>query len=96
MKIYVRSNSSDYAGNCANIWHIDFYEMVGDLRPLKEVYIFAESKQEAKSIAKKLAVALGYNPDKTITQYAYMTIAHLDRYYEPREADGIRYFIKQV
>lgn len=77
----------------ADIYQIDFYDMIGDLRPQKCVYLYADSKEDARHSAEQLAVALGYKPDKVMVQYAYMTQNHLDTYYVPQSTDGIEYFV---
>lgn len=85
------SASSNY--DYADIYDIDFYDMIGDLRPLKSVYLYADSKEDARHKAEQLAVALGYKPDKVMVQYAYMAQKHLDTYYVSQNADGIEYFV---
>ena len=89
---YVKA-SEDFPSD--NIYCVDFYDMIGDLIPLKTVYLFADSKDEARQLGKELAVALGYKPDKVMTQYAYMTEGRLNRYYRPQEASGITYYISK-
>ena len=89
---YVKA-SEDFPSD--NIYRVDFYDMIGDLMPLKTVCLFADSKEEARQLGRELAIALGYKPDKIMTQYAYITEGHLDRYYEPQEESGITYFIRK-
>ena len=89
---YVKA-SEDFPSD--NIYHVDFYDMIGDLIPLKTVYLFADSKEEARQLGKELAVALGYKSDKVMVQYAYITEGYLDRYYEPQEESGITNFIRK-
>lgn len=87
------SASKDFPSD--NIYCIDFYDMLGDLMPLKTVYLFADSKEEARQLGEELATVLGYKPDKVSAQYAYITKEYLDRYYEPQEESGIIYFISK-
>ena len=87
------SASSNY--EYANIYQIDFHNMIGDLLPLQCVCLYADSKEEARQLGKELAAVLGYKPDKIMVQYAYMTQNHLDTYYMPQNADGIEYFVRK-
>ena len=50
------------------VFVIDFYRMIGDLRPLKSIYIAEDNKDYARDSAERLAREWGFNPDKMIIQ----------------------------
>lgn len=50
------------------VFVVDFYRMIGDLRPLKSIYIAEDDFNYARDAAERLAKAWGFNPDKMIIQ----------------------------
>jgi hypothetical protein len=86
--------ASDYQNKEANVWHISFYRMISDLIPLYNVYVEADSKDEAREIGEDLARVLGYNPEKIVVQFAHMSQFQFDEYYVPETTQGISYFVR--